>query len=362
LYDRINDPNELTNIAYNSNMANIKNNLKNRLIAVTEIQDWNLPSHNQALFFGDFERAYYGWEKESNTTTYGNFEIVYSNIPSGAAAAKINATALWTCSDNSCMDLNNFNIKLVKDSTYTLSYWLKSNTLNAGFKTLIETDYPDFTNISNQTFLDQSISANTYWTKYYHTFIAPQSSRTYLSLNFSPQDHASYVIDAVDLKIHASNTFPIFPEICNNSFEADLNFWNYWILDGASANFSIDTSEALFGEKCLKIEQFIPGLYPWSTQFVSCNTNTEEGKIYKVAFWAKAANSSNIKMVAGSSVSPYLQEKIMTFNLLPAWQNYNFVFQADNTWINNLQIKFQVLGADSYFIDHVEIEELATFP
>lgn len=141
--------------------------------------------------------------------------------------------------------------------------------------------------------------------------------------------------------------------VANGTFENNFTSWNNLAQDGASAIYSVETSDVAEGSKAFKVVVETLGTNPWSIQAMNSAMTLQESTQYTLTFSAKS-------LTPGSSIRAVLQNTSYTqrdFALTDNWNIYTWSFTAAEA---SLQLKFQFFETGTFLIDKVVISDPTT--
>jgi hypothetical protein len=164
----------------------------------------------------------------------------------------------------------------------------------------------------------------------------------------------------LSLVLFISTMFSQTDTLCNPSFEDSLNNWGNFCNGNAVGNFIIDSNAAFNGNLGLKVSISNVNL-PSTCALTSCMLNLQQGKYYKISFWAKADSTSNLLVVLQNSSAPFTNHADNIFSISNNWEKYS-IYTSDSVQLNNVKIKIKPQSDGVYFLDDIMIEAINFLP
>ena len=148
--------------------------------------------------------------------------------------------------------------------------------------------------------------------------------------------------------------------VCNPSFEDSLNNWGNFCNGSSIGSFMIDSGAAYSGNLGLKVD--VSNINPPSTcALTSCMLNLQQGKFYKISFWAKADSLGSLLAVLQNTSAPFVNHADGILTVTNNWQNYT-MYTSDSSQLNNVKIKIKPQTDGVFYFDDIQIEAINFLP
>ena len=144
--------------------------------------------------------------------------------------------------------------------------------------------------------------------------------------------------------------------ILNPSFESDLNGWSTYVRNasGAQATFSIDTDTVLSGSRSLRINSTSTGTEQWHIHVKSNEFSVENGKSYRIRFYAKSDMEKPVRLEIMENQTWYWYGA-PEYTPGPAWESFEFYFTCTKTTDQQI-IQFEYgTQTGTFWIDSVSV-------
>ncbi|MDD3740141.1 MAG: T9SS type A sorting domain-containing protein [Bacteroidales bacterium] len=153
--------------------------------------------------------------------------------------------------------------------------------------------------------------------------------------------------------------------LSNNSFDTDASSWIFHIQDDASASGSRTTEEYYSAPACFHISCVSSGTNLWEIQFANQNLVIEEGKTYRLSFFAKSnytfSLNSVLLMQSAAPYQIYFEGNSSTFTIDTEWNYYNLFFTS-NISANDAMINYLFGGIlpdnSEIYLDDISLKEV----
>lgn len=126
----------------------------------------------------------------------------------------------------------------------------------------------------------------------------------------------------------------------NPGFEQDFSNWQSDLFNGASASFSINTSDVRSGSKSMCVNVSGVGPDTWNIQISPADISLTNGESYTIHFWAKADVPNRQMSMAVINASTFAYYTGNTYTLSDNWQFFSHTFNATATAIGNINMQF----------------------
>jgi hypothetical protein len=140
--------------------------------------------------------------------------------------------------------------------------------------------------------------------------------------------------------------------VANSGFESGTGSWQFNRRAGAGT-YTVTTSTKSEGVNSAQLSVTTAASNPWDIELAQYGKAITAGQTYTVSFWARAASSRSIEVVAQDSSSPYREYMRRSVPLTTAWTQYTYTFVAPESKSNTF-VGIQVGKATgTVYVDNV---------
>ena len=305
-----------------------------------------------------------GFESGTNNWAFYSGGAANFTVTSPGAAGSANSAKVSLSSAGSNIQLNQKDITIESNTSYTLTFDAYSNT-GHDLKVSLFKNVAPYTNYG----LSKTVNLTSSWQNFSFKFTSPALGGTVndarLMLWFAAHGAAGdiYRIDNVVLKAADEAPPPPPPPpadnlILNPGFESGTNNWAFY--SGGAANFTVTSPGAAGSANSAKVSLSSAGS---NIQLNQKDITIAPKKSYTLTFDAYSNTGHDLKVSLFKNVAPYTNYGLSkTVNLTSSWQNFSFKFTSPalGGTVNDarLMLWFAAHGAagDIYRIDNVVLK------
>ncbi|MCK5592347.1 MAG: carbohydrate binding domain-containing protein, partial [Candidatus Pacebacteria bacterium] len=307
-----------------------------------------------------------GFESGTNNWAFYSGGAANFTVTSPGAAGSANSAKVSLSSAGSNIQLNQKDITIESNTSYTLTFDAYSNT-GHDLKVSLFKNVAPYTNYG----LNQTVNLTTSWKTYSYEFTSPALGGTVndarLMLWFAAHGAAGdiYRIDNVALKDADALPPPPPPPppednlILNPGYESGTNNWAFF--SGGAAQFTVTSPGAAGSANSAKVSLSSAGS---NIQLNQKDITIESNTRYRLTFDAYSNTGHDLKVSLFKNVAPYTNYGLnQTVNLTSSWQNFSFEFTSPNLGgtVNDARLMLWVAAhgaaGDIYRIDNVVLIE-----
>ncbi len=149
-------------------------------------------------------------------------------------------------------------------------------------------------------------------------------------------------------------------QVTDGGFESGDPYANYImeLHDAAQATITADSDNPFEGNYCGRVDVLNVTNTNWHVQFKQTGATLSALKSYHITFAARAESDRDILLVASRDNSPWNWYDDLTVSLTTDWQEYSFVFTANEDNDANFRLGFQFNGqVGSYWFDNLSMTD-----